>query len=199
VRDNQTKQRIIDTAYALFEEQSYDKITVSDICAACNITKTTFYYHLNSKEEIINVYYRSVIARQADRLIDVLSAENHWEQLMICFEQLMESSDEIGPGIFGRILVMNLKTDIHSLDFDNNLTKMAVILIAKGQKSGQIRNNSEPLHLYRAACHAFEGYELMWCVKKGGFDRKQAVRFAMEQIFDVSPELRSNSYAEYTY
>jgi len=50
-----------------------------------------------------------------------------------------------------------------------------------------------------AACHAFKGYELMWCIKKGDFDRKQTVRFAMEQIFDVAPELRLNKPTKYTY
>ncbi len=199
MKDNKTRQEIIKTAYRLFKDNGYDKVTVNDICEACSITKTTFYYHLNSKVEIVNAYYRGVIADQADRLVEVLAAENHWEQLITCFEQLLDASSEIGPDIFGQIYIMNLKEDHRSFDLDENLTRMAVILIQRAQQAGEILNKSDPFELYRAACHSFEGFELMWCIKKGSFNRKKVVRRALEQIFDVAPGLRRTEEIAYDY
>ena len=193
---NPTKQNIIETAFNLFKEKGYSQVTVNEICEACRITKTTFYYHLTSKEDIITNFYESVTQSLANRLIDIFSAGNNWEQLMVCFDTLIDATERIGCDLFGQLYIMNLKENKGTFDFDDDLTKVAVLLIARAQKSGQIRNQSPALRLYRAAAHAFEGYELMWCIKNGGFDRKEMIRSAMEDIFDVEPSLRMEQQSE---
>lgn len=158
---------------------------------ALGITKTTFYYHLSSKEEILSYFYDSVIQDMPSRLPDVLTADNYWEQLMVCFDTLIDTSGQIGPDLCGQLFIVNLREDRGTFDFRDDLTKMAVFLIERAQKTGQIRNQSPPLPLYRAASHMYEGYELLWSIKKGRFDRKTLVRRAMEDIFDVAPAYRS--------
>lgn len=187
---NPTKERIINTAYQLFQKKGYDKVTINDICNACKITKTTFYYHLQSKEAIISNFYDSVTQSLASRMTDVISAENHWEQLMICFETLINSSEKIGPDLIGQLLIMNIKHDEGTYDFDEDLTKLAVLLIEKAQKAGQIRNQSPADSLYRASAYVFLGYETKWCIKKKNFNRIEQVRQALENIYDVMPSLR---------
>jgi AcrR family transcriptional regulator len=181
---------IIDTAFALFKENGYNNVTLNNSCEKCGITKTTFYYHLSSKEEIISRFYEGVTTSLAERLLDVVTAENHWEQLMAMFDTLIDSTEGIGPDLLGQLMIMNLRNDEGTCDLDENLTKVAVILVERAQKSGQIRNQSDALSLYKAACHAFEGYELMWCIKNGGYERKEKLRQAFEQIFDVDPAFR---------
>ena len=185
-----TKERIIRTAYQLFREKGYDKVSINDICNACGITKTTFYYHLRSKEEIISHFYASITHSLAKRLADFVEAENHWEQLMICFETLIKSSEDIGFDLIGQLLIMNIRNDRGSYDFDEDLTNMAVLLIKKAQAEGQIRNQSPAEPLYRASAYAFLGYEATWCIKKGRIDRMKLVRRALENIYDVEPSLR---------
>lgn len=187
---NPTRERIINTAYKLFQKHGYDKVTVNDICKACEITKTTFYYHLKSKDEIISNFYESTTQSLAGRMMDFVSAENHWEQLMICFETLIESSERIGPDLIGQLLMMNIRHDKGTYDFDEDLTRMAVLLINKAQKAGQIRNQSPAEPLYRAAAYVFLGYETTWCIKKKNFHRMDHMRRALENIFDVDPSLR---------
>lgn len=188
--NNTTKKNLIDRAFALFKEKGYDNVTVNDICAACGITKPTFYYHLSSKEDILSHFYDTVVQGISSRLLDVLSAENHWEQLMACFDTLIDTSGEIGPDLYAQLFIINLREDKGTFNLREDLTKMATLLIQRAQEAGQIRNQSPPLPLYLAAAHLFEGYELFWCIKKGSYDRKQFVRRAMEDIFDVDPALR---------
>ena len=192
---NPTKERIIHTAYTLFQQRGYNKVTVNDICNACGITKTTFYYHLRSKEDTVVDFYDSVTTGLADRMIDFINAENHWEQLMICFETLIQSSERIGADLTGQILIMNIKEDKGTYDFNEDLTRMAVALIEKAQEAGQIRNQSPAESLYRASAYAFLGYETKWCIKKTGFNRIELVRRALENIYDVEPSLRRDSKA----
>ena len=190
---HETKKIIIDTAFDLFKEKGYDNVTLNEICEVCGITKTTFYYHLSSKNEIISHFYEEVTSSLADRLLEVMTAENYWEQIMALFETLIDCTEKIGPGMLGQMMIMNLQKDEGTFDFDENLTKVAVIIIERAQKAGQIRNQSPALPLYKAAGHAFEGYELIWCIKKGGYNRKTTLRNAFEQLFDVEPALRINN------
>lgn len=73
---------------------------------------------------------------------------------------------------------------------DEDFTRVAVVLIGKAQQAGLIRNQSPAEPLYRVAAHAFFGYEAVWCIKRGRFDRMAYVRHAMENIFDAELSLR---------
>lgn len=188
-----TKEKIINTAYNLFIEKGYDNVTINDICRTCGITKTTFYYHLRSKEDIISHFYDSITPSLGSRILDVVSAENYWEQLMVCFETIILSSQYIGSDLNGQLLIMNIKDDKGTYDFTEDLTPIAVTIIKKAQKAGQIRNQSPAEQLYRASAYAFMGYETIWCIKKGSFDRLKHVRYAMENIYDVDPSLRRDN------
>ena len=51
---SETKERIRECAIKLFKENGYDNVTVVQICEAAGITKRTFYYHYESKEQLVN-------------------------------------------------------------------------------------------------------------------------------------------------
>ena len=190
MHEHETKRMIMNTALQLFKRQGYDQVTVQNICDACGITKTTFYYHLSSKAEIVSDYYKPVTTLLAQKMAGVLAAGNYWEQFMAIFYQLVDTSEEIGYDLLGQLFIMNIKEDQGTFDLDYNLTETAVVLIEHAQKVGQIRNQSPALSLYYAASHAFEGYDLLWCIKKRKYDRKRVLRKAFEDIFDVEPTLR---------
>ena len=84
----------------------------------------------------------------------------------------------------------DITEDRGSFDFRDHLTNIAIAIIKKGQATKQIRNQNDPEILYQASAYAFTGYELMWCIKKGQFDWKKELRIALENIYDVAPELR---------
>lgn len=102
----------------------------------------------------------------------------------------------IGPDLNGQLLIINIKEDKGTYDFNNDLTRMAVSIIKKAQKAGQIRNQSPAEQLYRASAYAFMGYETIWCIKKGSFDRLKHVRYSMENIYDVDESLRKGNLEE---
>jgi len=49
----QTKRRIIDTAYALFYKGGFARASVDAIADAAGVTKRTFYYHFASKQALV--------------------------------------------------------------------------------------------------------------------------------------------------
>lgn len=185
-----TRDFIINTALDLFMQRGYGAVTVQDICTACGVTKTTFYYHLHSKEEIILNIYDPIIHNLTHHLLDILLADQYWEQLMALFEAIVKESVKYGVDMYRQLFVSNLNKDYGSFDFREDLTRVAVNLVEKAQQAGQIRNQSPAEALYRASAYAFLGYELTWCMKGDTFEGFHNVRSAMEQIYDVAPAYR---------
>lgn len=188
--DKSTKDFIIETANKLFLEKGYQNVTVVDICEACSISKTTFYYHIKSKEDIILRFYDSVTHNISQYLMSILAMDNYWEQLMACFESLVAEAYKYGTDFFSQMMISNLKEDYGSYDFRDELTKVAVMIIKKGQEAGQIRNKNNAEDLYKASAYVFLGHEVTWCIKKGKFDWYKEIRRTLENIYDVAPEFR---------
>jgi AcrR family transcriptional regulator len=187
-----TKNFIIETANKLFLEKGYQNVTVVDICEACDISKTTFYYHLKSKEDIILHFYDSLTHNISQHLISIFAMDNYWEQLMVCFESLVAEAYKYGTDFFSQMMISNLKEDFGSYDLRDELTNIAVLIIKKGQEADQIRNKSNAEDLYKASTYVFLGHEVTWCIKKGNFDWKNEIRKSLENIYDVAPEFRKS-------
>lgn len=51
---NITKQALAKAMKELLEEQSFDKICVSDICEKCHMNRKSFYYHFRDKFDLVN-------------------------------------------------------------------------------------------------------------------------------------------------
>ena len=188
--DQATKNLIIGTANRLFREKGYQNVTVMDICKACSISKTTFYYHLKSKEEIILTFYDTSSHQLSQYLMPLLSCNNYWEQLILLFDLLITEAYQYGSDFFSQIIIMNLHENYGSFDFQEELTNIAVTIIKRCQESGQVRNLNPAEDLYKLSGYAFLGYKLTWCMKKGQFDFQKQMREALENIYDVVPELR---------
>jgi AcrR family transcriptional regulator len=52
-KKQQTRERIIEAAYALFAERGYQATTVADIAAAADIAPRTFFTYFPSKEDVV--------------------------------------------------------------------------------------------------------------------------------------------------
>lgn len=61
LQGEQTKEKIYNTAIALFSEKGYKNVTVESICKTVGIAKGTFYVHYRTKEDIIKSIYRDMV------------------------------------------------------------------------------------------------------------------------------------------
>jgi AcrR family transcriptional regulator len=50
---HQTRQRILDAAYAQFRRRGYTRVSMDEIAAATAVTKRTLYYHFKSKDALL--------------------------------------------------------------------------------------------------------------------------------------------------
>lgn len=185
------KATIMETAGALFKQKGYDAVTVNDICHACKISKTTFYYHLKSKQDILLQFYDLIIENLTPILLKMLHSTTSWEQIRLLFEHLITSICALGPDLNSQLLIVNLQRKGKALQMRENLEEIAIDIIARGQENGQFRNRNTAASLYQSAAYMFTGYEYMWCSMDGAFDWRTAFFCSLETLLDVEPTLRS--------
>ncbi len=179
------KARIIDKAGVLFREKGYDAVTVNDICAACGVTKTTFYYHLKSKQDILLQFYDIIVENLTSMLLKMLHSTTSWDQLQLLFSHLVTNIQSLGPDLNTHLLIVNLQRKEQALRIRKDLEEIAVDIIRRGQESGQFRNHNDAGTLYQAAAYMFTGYEYMWCTLDGDFPWSDLFFSSLESILDV--------------
>jgi len=183
-----SKSQLIEAACRLFQERGYEQVTVSDICAACGVTKTAFYYHFTSKEELLLHLYRE--ATRETSVIELLSAKDSVEQILLFFQSLLDGTGRLGSGLTKQLLIANVKEDRRSFELEGKRKELLAFLIQEGQKAGQIRNPAPADRLCREIGIIYLGCETQWCVKGGRFDREDTLRRTLEDLLDVVPERR---------
>uniref|UniRef100_UPI002B279084 helix-turn-helix domain-containing protein n=1 Tax=Nocardioides sp. TaxID=35761 RepID=UPI002B279084 len=63
-----TRDRMVDAAFALFDEQGYDATTVEQIVERAGVSRSSFFRAFGSKEDVIFPRHEDVQARIAARL-----------------------------------------------------------------------------------------------------------------------------------
>lgn len=191
--ENQTKQRIYDTAMKLFLEKSFHEVTIDEICKASGITKHTFYYYFSSKDALLKKYYVIPSEISPDDLVTILNADSYVEQLWLLNRNLIDFLEKTDIDILKQIVIKNLTSDIGTFNGSERHRKMLNLqtdVIKKGQKSGQFLNTSDPYGLAVIFHHSIMSSTFSWLMKKNKYKPEDTIRFMYESIFNIAPEYR---------
>ena len=188
-----TRQRIIDTAFEMIKEKSYEEVSVNDICEKCGITKPTFYKYIGAKENLLTNFYDNVTAEFADTALHMLAADNYWEQICTGFDAILGWSEEFGPDLYSQLFISDLKNNKGTFDFNAPLAAAMVSLFKKAQEAGQIHNPGNAEALYFACVHLSFGYGVVWCLNNGSSDLLADFRNALETVCQVDEKYRQKS------
>src|SRR4051794_21016843 len=70
----ETRERILDVALELFNEQGYDKTSLREIAERLGVTKAALYYHFKSKEDIVASLFEDV-EQEVEKIITWAEAQ----------------------------------------------------------------------------------------------------------------------------
>lgn len=79
------KQVIVDKYLELIKETEYDKISVTDLVAACTISRQTFYYHFDDIDSMVTWAFNEAMQKT---LNSVVEKKNYFEALESFFTML---------------------------------------------------------------------------------------------------------------
>lgn len=149
-----TKDFIIDEAYKLFLNHSYEAVSISDISKAIGLTKGALYHHFKNKEELFkSVVDKYLYIPEIEADIDNVSLFEYIQLSMVQAEKILRT-------IFGCSLVFTpidyLSTFADAFRhypsfaeskgaFINNEIEKNRIVLENAIKSGEIRDDINPL------------------------------------------------------
>ena len=74
-KGERTKQALLQIAYNLFIRHGYEATSVDDIIEAAGIAKGTYYYHFESKEQMLEAVIGMMIEQEAEAAAQVLASD----------------------------------------------------------------------------------------------------------------------------
>ncbi|MBS1419943.1 MAG: TetR/AcrR family transcriptional regulator [Firmicutes bacterium] len=178
-----TQERIRECALTLFQQHGYDNVTVVQICEAAGITKRTFYYHFDSKEQLVNGI-TDYLGVKAEKLLESLAVQQtNVGTLWALMSVYSINSANYGPGIIRQIYVNMVqgKTD-GKFPYSMYLYNTVVNAIANAQRAEEITNQASPEDVAFVLYHAFRSVTITWAAENGAFDLQQEFRRAFEVV-----------------
>lgn len=192
-RENNTKKRIRQTALELFNEKSFEGVTLNEICEKSGVNKHTFYYYFKSKDELLNHYYEIPNEIKTTDLSTILEAESYVEQFWLLVKNPVDFIEKSGVTIARQIIIKNVSENVGTFDMaeeKREILKIQVATIRKGQASGEFRNPADPKFLANLFHQMLIADAFMWCVRNGDYSFRDSLRYMYEMSFDVAPQYR---------
>jgi AcrR family transcriptional regulator len=78
-KSEQTRARIVETALRLFKERGYDRTTMRAIAAEAGVSVGNAYYYFDSKEHLVQGFYRLVESLHAEAVVAILPEHRDFE------------------------------------------------------------------------------------------------------------------------
>ncbi|MCA9960079.1 MAG: TetR/AcrR family transcriptional regulator [Chloroflexota bacterium] len=143
-RKEKTKQKIVTTALALFQQYGFDATTMEQIAEEADIAKGTLYNYFPAKEAIVGAYIQhSFRERNVARMQQLQNISDTRSRMIFIFTALMEGV-QAQKEIFEKYLVYQMQNMV-SFRQSNQATSgfyaLAVETIELGQANGEIRDD----------------------------------------------------------
>ncbi len=127
-----TKALIYETALKLFQEYSYDQVTISRICKEVGISVGNFYHYYSSKEEVLMEKYI-----EFDSWLDQLDpARGVVNGILDIIDLQTKGAIEIGSKVFVKVMEIHLSTSGKYVSSDRILNQILLRLASQGIQEG---------------------------------------------------------------
>lgn len=174
--EENTKKKIIRVGFHLMKEKGYDNVTINEICQAVNISKHTFYYYFNSKEDILKDFMQIPAELKQEFMASIISMDSPLEQYLAVLTPKIQYIENCGVEIVKKFLLANLTTGFHDdphPDKKHPLLDLETSLLKKAQSRGEIRNMAEPDKLVQICFVTMVGMAQVWATTDAHFPLKE--------------------------
>ncbi len=183
--------KIGEVAIKLFKEKGYSNVSVSDICEAAGVARSSFYVNFSSKGEIAAFMVKNIKSELATDLNSFMNAENDFDRLMLLYSYYVDMSEDYGYELMSALINAELEKPIGMFDNMTGLSDWFESLVRNCQKLGIIRNLGDPAQLVYFGIQTSIADLFDWCRKKGTYSLREKTRRDMEMFYDVAPEYRA--------
>jgi len=174
----ETRQKIYDTAMDLFSRKGYTKVSVSDICGKAGVSKGTFYYYFDSKDQIFLEEYLKIDDFFITKIEELESKYKSPTKRLVAFTIAgFAYMDKLGLKITKVIWHGEIDPATRRKGMANPRRPIYAILeqmMREGQEKGELRRDVSAATLTQLFVRCYRGVIYEWCLQNGKFDLVEA-------------------------
>lgn len=145
-----TRAGLVRAAARLWSERGYDATTIEDICATAGVSRSTYYVHFESKDQLLGELTRltaTSVAADVAAVLDVGSIDDELDAFTSGLVRRMESV----PKELAALVLRRAITHVEQLgEFADGLVDFGLLLaqiLERGQTAGEIRDDVDAAEL----------------------------------------------------
>ncbi|MDR1212059.1 MAG: TetR/AcrR family transcriptional regulator [Spirochaetaceae bacterium] len=166
-----TKSDLLNTAIELFRGNGYDKVSIMQICRACEVSKTAFYFHYRSKEDLILDFYNTTQIKLEKNLSLILQGKRAIDRLWALHELYLRHVESLGTAILREVYKIYLsRKDFPNPIFNQRLNETKTTLLNQAKKDREIPAHADTVQLSEAMSFTLNGALFLWLLCDGSFD-----------------------------
>jgi len=170
-----TRNALLDSALALFEERGFDSVTVEEIAARAGVAKGSFYTYFSTKSDIIVAEFRRIDDFYAEYASGNLARGGTAREKLLAFTRAQMGYVRDVVGIRNlKILYANqtLQPGSDKIITDGKRQWVAIVaaIIAEGQERGEFRTDLDAEALALLFNRSARAVFLDWCILDASFD-----------------------------
>lgn len=183
---NGMREKIIESAWALFYEKGYEQTTIMDIIEKSGVSKGSFYYHFKGKDTLLNT-----LSSLLDSYYEELAEE--MPEDMNCFDKLMYLNykahcyieERIHYSLLASLYAMQLTKSEGSNLLDQNRFYFRLVgqIVDEGQKKGEITREKPASEIVRFYAICERALVTDWCMNNGEYSLGEFSKEYMPVMF----------------
>lgn len=173
-----TKNELCEVGISLFQQHGYEKTSVAKICAALNVTRGSFYYHFQSKADLL-LYWFSQAANDRIRFNFELSTPK--EILKNFINDYIGLITSIGQDLMYAIILAELEVEGKQYNIFQSDRVTYGKLVDEAKKIGEITSDIPTNQLIDTFAAAFLGTIMIMHFQPSEVD----IMTRIEQVFET--------------
>lgn len=187
------KSAIAGKAVELFKKNTYDKVTVNDICQATGVTRSAFYALFQGKKSVLDFILAQPRANVESAFLDFVELPNDFERIWCLCDRFVTIAMDFGPKLAGDLFIMQLNAPVGITEAVHSLDDWFIKLAASCVRAGIIETE-EPVEVIAPMATSLIcqcTYE--WCNRNGEFNLREVARTYAEIAYHVKHEYRMSA------
>jgi TetR/AcrR family transcriptional regulator, fatty acid metabolism regulator protein len=179
---NETKIRIYETAVNLMQAHGFEKITVEEICKEAGVAVGSFYYHFQSKNDILTeIFHRADEYFVAHRK-EIIREKDAPTQIATFFQKYAKYTASTDIEFTKHLYNTNNK---YFLTTDREMYQLLRSVIEKGQQQQTITDAMTADEIVNYLFVSARGLVFDWCLHDGEYNLEKAVAKYFARLIPV--------------
>ncbi|MCB5278253.1 MAG: TetR/AcrR family transcriptional regulator [Candidatus Cloacimonetes bacterium] len=184
------QMEIVKAAIQVIAQQGYEKLTTKKLAQSIGVTDAALYRHFESKKELIRMvlcYFEQVSCEVIQRINSLqISPLEKVSRFVLDRYEIFENDPDLAMVMFSEELFKN------DPSFEENLLSIMHIhrdevmgYIMQGQRIGQIRENLNPMHLFRMIVGSMRLLVTQWNMSRHAFNLQAEGKSLLNTIIQL--------------